>query len=124
MRTYAQRLSEAKGIYEAGLERVSTTPEPNGQKFRKGTFVDIAEDLGCCMQHFHNGIPARVEYTYAHAYWGNDINSYSLLVRGESGHWRSVAWYDEQQLTEIKEAKRIKKYQNEIKLQSKKEGEK
>jgi len=92
------RLTDATGMYQMGLARVKNDPIPKGQKFPPGTRVHIAEDLGPWMSHFESGVDATVEYTYAHAYGGDNINSYSLDVDGHG----SIAWYYENQLTEIK----------------------
>ena len=85
------------------MHRVKTTPEPEGQKFPIGARVKIAEKLGPSMLHFPSGCNATVEHTYAHAYGGDGIKSYSLNIDGLG----SVAWYDESQLTLI-ETKEIK----------------
>lgn len=114
------RASEAQSYYEAGLKRVKETPPPKGQKFLPGTFVWIAKDLGESMDHFEKDRPARVECTYAHAYGGDDIDSYSLLVRYDDGKWSSIAWYYPSQLTEITDPQEIKKYEVEIRARRKK----
>jgi len=88
---------QAKSIYRAGLSTVANSDPPKGQKFPPGTRVRIADDLGSCMEHFEKGKNATVEYTYAHAYGGNDVKSYSLNIDGVG----SVSWYDECQLTAI-----------------------
>lgn len=67
------------------------------QKFKKGTVVRIAKDLGKSMSHFTNDCLAIVEYTYAEKYWGTDTKSYSLYIEGKG----SCAWYSEHQLTYI-----------------------
>ena len=85
-------------IYKDGLKRVKNNPCPKGQKFKPGTRVRIAKDLGQSMNHFPSGVDATVQYTYDHAYGCGDIKSYSLYVDG----FGEVAWYDESQLTEIK----------------------
>lgn len=97
MSDYETRLGQAKAYYQAGLEKVKTTPEPAGQKFAKGTRVQIVEDLGIGMSHFPSGVGAIVAYTYAHAYGGDNIDSYSLIV----DDYGSSAWYKEWQLTAI-----------------------
>ena len=96
-----QRLEEALGIYNQGLERVKNTPEPEGQKFPVGSRVYIQEDLGESMSHFRSGCFATVEYVYAHAYPHNgmDVKSYSLIIDGHG----SSAWYEEYQLTLVEE---------------------
>ena len=83
-----------KVTYEQGLENVKSLPEPDGQKFPVGSRVYIQKDLGSAMSHFRSGCWATVEYTYAHAYGGNDINSYSLIIDDHG----SSAWYEEYQL--------------------------
>ena len=89
--------SHAQAIYEAGMERVANTPMPEGQKFAPGTRVYVAKDLGPMMPHFPNDVTATVQYTHAHAYGGEDIQSYSLMIDG----FGSIAWYEEWQLTRI-----------------------
>lgn len=96
MTTYEERLAGAQGIYAQGLENVKNDPEPKGQKFANGSKVRIADDLGESMSHFQSGVDAIVEYTYDHAYGGGDVESYSLLIDGNSS-----AWYEEHQLTQI-----------------------
>lgn len=80
------------------MERVAMTPEPAGQKFPFGTRVRIGR-LSATMSHFPSLVNATVEYTYAHAYGGDDVTSYSLNVDGQG----STSWYHENQLTEITE---------------------
>lgn len=87
----------AKGIYEQGLANVKTRPVPAGQKFPPGTRVKIADVLDSDMSHFEAGVEATVEYTYAHAYGGKDVKSYSLCF--DDGN--SVAWYREHQLSKV-----------------------
>lgn len=67
------------------------------QKFNQFDHVMIADDLGGAMDHFVSGEEAIVEYTYAERFGGNDIDSYSLYIKGHG----SVAWYYEHQLTLI-----------------------
>lgn len=88
---------QAEVIYKRGLENVKNTPEPKSQKFRIGARVKIADDLKKSMSHFPKSCLATVQYTYAHAYGGNDIKSYSLDVDGVG----SVAWYEEYQLEAV-----------------------
>lgn len=69
------------------------------QKFKAGTRVRIADDLGIGMSHFPKGVDATVEYSYREKYGGADPNHvYSLNVDGIG----STSWYKEDQLTEIK----------------------
>lgn len=114
MKSYEERLTEAQGIFKASVERVRVTQPPLGQKFMPGTFVQIAKYLGEDMAHFENSRPARIQYTYAHAYGGDNIKSYSLLLRYDDGKWSSVSWYYESQLTEITDLKLIQEYLQEI----------
>lgn len=86
----------AQEIYADGMSRVATDPEPNGQKFPVGSRVKI-KDLGPGMSNFPSGLLATVNYTYAHAYGGSDVTSYSLDVDGIG----SIAWYEEHQLSGI-----------------------
>ena len=95
--TFKERESQAKGIYEEGLRRVSSEPDPKGQKFPSGSRVRIADDLGSCMGHFECSANATVNYTYAHAYGGSNVKSYSLTI----DDYGSSAWYYEHQLTAI-----------------------
>jgi hypothetical protein len=97
MELYNVRFRAAQEIYAMGLDLVKTTPEPVGQKFKCGQRVRIADDLGKSMSHFKSGVNATVQYTYAHAYGGSDIDSYSLDVDGRG----ECAWYKEHQLTAI-----------------------
>lgn len=110
----SNREEMANAIYQAGLERVRTTPHPPEQKFKPGTFVMIARDLGSTMKHFESGLPARVEYTYKHAYGDGDAKEYSLLIREKPGQWSEVTWYYEDQLTEITDQKEIAQYEKEL----------
>lgn len=108
-----------QSIYEQGLLKVKTTPEPEGQKFLNGTFVKIKDNLGPTMGHFPAGLYAKVEYTYAHAYGGDNIESYSLLVRFSERMWSSVAWYHEWQLDEVIDTELLAKFAEEIKVATK-----
>ena len=56
MKSYDERLAEANVIYEAGLRRVKEKAMPKGQKFRPGTYVQIASDLGDSMSHFEKTV--------------------------------------------------------------------
>ena len=91
------KFSEANEIYQRGIFNVKNRPEPDGQKFPIGSRVRISDNLGEYMRSFISGKIATVEYTYAHAYGGNDTKSYSLNIDGIG----SVAWYTEDQLTLI-----------------------
>lgn len=116
----SQRYARAQETFKQGKERVETSPPPDGQKFAPGTFVWIDKNLGPSMSDFKCGCPARVEYTYSHAYpseagfGSKNIDSYSLLIRYDESAWRSRSWYYEKQLTEIKDQKLIEQYLAEI----------
>lgn len=72
------------------------------QKFKTGNLVRVAEDLGPMMDHFPGeGKEAFIEYSYYEKFGGNQdtMPCYSLLFK----NGRSVAWYDEDQLTLIDE---------------------
>ena len=94
---YEARYAQAQATYNAGLERVKTTPEPEDQKFPCKSRVRIADDLGSSMRHFPSGKDATVQYVYSHAYGGGNVKSYSLIIDGIGSH----AWYYEHQLTAI-----------------------
>jgi len=98
MKKNDERYEEAQSYYQLGLQRVSSMPEPNGQKFPNGSRVKIADDLGASMLHFSGrGKLATVKYVYAHAYGGSDVTSYCLDIDGQG----SSSWYKEHQLTAI-----------------------
>lgn len=98
---YETRHAQAQAYHQAGLKRVRTTPEPEGQKFPCGSRVRIADDLGASMRHFPAGKNATVQYVYSHAYGqmngGSNVKDYSLDIDGMGSH----AWYHEHQLTAI-----------------------
>jgi hypothetical protein len=94
---YEERHTQAQGIYKAGLEKVATTPPPEGQKYAPGTRVRIADDLGPSMSYFTSGANATVKYTYAHAYGGSNVKRYCIDIDGRG----EVSWYYEHQLTPI-----------------------
>ena len=93
---YETRLAQAQGIHAAGLKKVATTPEPDGQKFPNGSRVRIGK-MPPYMSHFQGDCDATVLYTYAHAYGGCDVKSYCLDIDGHG----EVSWYEEWQLTAI-----------------------
>jgi hypothetical protein len=95
--TYTEREKQAKAYYALGLERVKNSPEPEGQKFPCGSRVRVSNTLAPNKSHFHAGVNATVEYTYAHAYGGSNTKDYKLNIDGIG----SVAWYQEEELTLI-----------------------
>lgn len=94
---YADRLAEAKQYTEAGYQRVLNTPEPEGQKFPRGSRVHINVGSSVGMEHFITDVDATVEYVSAHAYGGDNVKWYRLDIDG----YGSTAWYHESQLTAI-----------------------
>lgn len=107
-----QRHKYMQSIYEAGLKRVREIPEPVGQKFPVGSFVRIADkhNKGQSEQF------AKVQYTYAHAYEGDDVTNYSLLVRYAHNSWSSGAWYFESQLSPVDNPEVVKQLKQEIEI--------
>ncbi len=85
------REKDAQAYYQQSLIKVKETPEPLGQKFHIGERVWISRELPSYMCHFPKGKWAIVQYTYAHAYGGDNVKDYSLDIEG----YRSSAWYDE-----------------------------
>lgn len=69
------------------------------QKFKRGSRVHIAKNLGGCMKHFTNDIDAIVMYTYKQKFGSGDYKSYSLLLLDENGiGYNTTSWYEEWQL--------------------------
>jgi hypothetical protein len=75
--------------YDQGLANVKSTPCPPNQKFPPGTKVKVKGLTGFAI----------VEYTYAHAYGGDNVKDYSLLMNGKY----SSAWHRENELEKIEE---------------------
>ena len=73
------------------------------------------------MWHFTSGVYARVYHTYAHAYGGNDIDNYSLIVQKNSNVWYESAWYEEHQLTLVTDKKILKTLEKSFEKYDKKE---
>jgi hypothetical protein len=88
------RHRQAQKFFEAGQQRIKTSPVPKGQKYAPGTRVRIVDDLGPGMSHFPSAKDATVKYTYAHAYGGDDVKSYCIDIDGMG----EVSWYYEHQL--------------------------
>lgn len=72
--------------------------QPKAQKYPKGSIVRIACDLGSHMSHFIKDTFAIVEGTYASMYGGNNVNSYSLIIKYPDGKWSECSWYLEKQI--------------------------
>ena len=97
----SSRFSDAQKLYAAGLKRVAEGGLPLGQKYPPGGRVRIVDNLGPSMSHFPAGRLATVQYTYAQAYGGDDVDSYSLNIDGLGTH----AWYRESHLLPVDEAR-------------------
>lgn len=65
------------------------------QRFNRGDWVKVADDLGPSMRHFTAGCEAIVIGSYADQYGGNDHGSYTLHLKGEG----QCSWYYGTQLT-------------------------
>lgn len=98
---YEKRREDAKLSYAQGMKKVSETPCPPNQKYPPGTRVWIRTDMDKfspfgpkSMSHFDRGKWATINYTYAHAYGGDNVDSYCLNIDNIG----SVAWYYENQL--------------------------
>lgn len=65
------------------------------QRFNRGDWVKVADDLGPSMRHFTAGCEAIVIGSYADQYGGNDHGSYTLHLKGEG----LCSWYYGTQLT-------------------------
>lgn len=87
--SHKQKLAQAQAFTTAGLARVENHPKPNGQIFTRGTRVIIGHG------EWHSGRLATVQYSYAHAYGGNDVKNYCLDIDGVG----KVSWYHENSLT-------------------------
>ncbi len=85
---------ERKQIHAAGIKRVNSVAEPEGQKFPCGSRVKITNSPDHTRDHFPHGVEATVMYTYAHAYGGEDVYSYCLNVDGHG----EISWYEEDEL--------------------------
>jgi hypothetical protein len=101
----------AKHYYQEAMKRVINTLPPINQKFRMGDFV-------ISLFVHKPGHVGRVQYTYAHAYGGENVSEYSLLIRDENGKWAPVAWFDEKSLIKIQYKDLEDKFNNEIMLQN------
>lgn len=74
------------------------------QKYKRGQRVKVADKMPSHMAHFEAGVEAIIEYTYAQKFWGDDVDSYSIIVLDNNGNpIGSIAWYHEDQLTLLDE---------------------
>ena len=91
------------GKDEFWKDRAGMSVQPdNKQKFSKGDYIKIDEDLGKSMSHFQSGCEAIVIGSYKDQYGGSNIKSYTLHIKGGG----QTSWYYEHQLTLI-EANRL-----------------
>lgn len=93
----------ADAIYNLGMLRVKNTLPPERQKFPIGSFVYTKEKS-----------PAKVEYTYSHAFGGDNIASYCLKIKFRDGLWASVSWFQEKDLVQIVDEELVLKLKQEI----------
>jgi len=91
------------------------------QKFSKGDWVRVADDLGPSMRHFTAGCEAIVIGSYADQYGGDDITSYTLHLKG-SGR---CSWYHEHQLTLIEagRADKLARWEEAIEAERRQKGD-
>lgn len=71
------------------------------QKFRRLTFVKVADEMPSYMSHFPAGFTGIVKGTYAQLCGGNDTGSYSLYKVDGDKITNSLSWYRENQLTKL-----------------------
>ncbi len=76
------------------------------QKFRKLTFVRVAETMPPQMAHFPKGFDAIVDGTYSQIYGGLNILEYSLFQIENGKVVNRIGWCWEDQLTELPEQDR------------------
>ena len=74
-------------------------PYSIAQKFKRGWRVKITSELPESMSHFTCDCEAIVLFSYAQRYFGNDFDSYCLLLLEDGVPPRSCAWYEADQLT-------------------------
>ena len=88
--THEEKYDQARARFQTAQEKVRATPPPVSQKFPPGSRVRISPE-----SDWYPGELATVEYTYGHAYGGDNVRDYSLFVdrRGSS------SWFDEDLLT-------------------------
>ncbi len=78
------------------------------QKFRKLTFVKVADKMPSSMSHFDKGFEGIVEGTYSQLYGGDKIDKYCLFVIKDDKIVNRIAWYYESQLTALEEQDSLK----------------
>ena len=78
------------------------------QKFGKLSFVKVCDEMPSHMRHFESGFDAIVCGTYSQLYGGTNVNGYSLYMIRDGIIINRLAWYDEDQLTSLKNQDRDK----------------
>jgi hypothetical protein len=80
------------------------------QKFRKLTFVKVTDKMPTYMSHFDCGFTGIVDGTYSQMYGGggDSLKQYSLFKIEENTVVDQIAWYNEEQLTALKEQDTLK----------------
>lgn len=68
------------------------------QKFRKLSFVKVADKMPPHMSHFECGFIGIVDGTYSQMFGGDNIDSYCLYVVEDDEIVDQIAWYKEYQL--------------------------
>jgi hypothetical protein len=76
------------------------------QKFKKLTFVKVADEMPPMMSYFDKGFIGIVNGTYSQLYGGDNINSYCLYKVVDGKIINQISWYYEYQLTELQEQNR------------------
>lgn len=69
------------------------------QKFRKFTFVKVADELPANMSHFDKGFMGIVKGSYSQLYGTEDIKNYALFVLKNGVIVNEISWYPEEILT-------------------------
>lgn len=69
------------------------------QKFRKLTFVRVADEMPNHMSHFPSGVLGVVDGTFSQIYGGADVASYAIFIIKEGEVVNRVSWYHEKHLS-------------------------
>lgn len=70
------------------------------QKFKRGQFVKVADEILPYTSHFDAGFIGVVQYSYAQEYGGDNYSEYCLIKLDDNGKpIDEIAWYDEELLT-------------------------
>jgi len=73
------------------------------QKFRKLSFVKVADEMPEHKSHFDKGFIGIVDGTYSQLYGGGDVQSYALFKVEDGMITNHISWYDEDLLTLLPE---------------------